>query len=123
MIQLVVGLAIGLLSIIGALIVLYLRSIKSCIHKSNQRVETARADVTGLEKDFRDCKLDCDRTFVSAELFLRETGYTRRSLETLTASVNRMEGKLTVVDQLPQICGDISREIVKEMRNGESNAH
>jgi len=111
----------GCLGIIGALIVLNLRSIKSCIHKSNEQISAAQADVKTVEKNFDACKLDCQRTFVSAEVFLRETGYTRRSLETLTASVNRMEGKLTVVEKLPQICGDISREIVREMRNGEHN--
>ena len=69
----------------------------------------------------RDCKIDCERTFVNTELFLRETGFTRRSMDKLTGSVNRIEGKLTVVEKLPQIVGQISREIVKEMRNGVAN--
>ena len=71
--------------------------------------------------DFSKCKVDCERNFVNSEIFLRETGYTRRSVQSLTESVNRMEGTLRVVEKLPQICGDISREIVKEMKNGGNN--
>ena len=120
--------AAALLAIVGSLIVLNLRSIKSCIRSFTQRVdkqdnqiEKAKDDMKSLGKDFTKCKVDCERSFVSAELFLRETGFTRRSIETLNQSVNRMEGKLTVVEKLPQICGDISREIVKEMKNGVNN--
>lgn len=123
----VIALAGGLLAIIGTLIVLNLRSIKHCIRSFSERmnkqdiqIEKAQTDVKGLDKDIRDCKVDCERAFISADQFLRETGYARRSLEKMNASVNRLEGKLTVVEKLPQICGDISREIVKEMKNGES---
>jgi len=102
----------GCLAIVGSLIALYLRSIKHC---QDKQAESAQ----GLQTKFANCKIDCDRTFVKAEVFLRETGFTRRALEGLIASVNRLEGKLTIVDQLPNICGDISREIVKEMKNGD----
>jgi hypothetical protein len=73
-----------------------------------------------LGTDFQKCKVDCERSYVKTEVFLRETGFARRALEGLTASVNRLDGKLTVVEKLPQICGDISRNIVKEMKNGDS---
>jgi len=118
----------GCLAIVGSLIVLNLRSIKSClrsftrrIDKQDGQIEKAKDSVNSLGKDLRECKIDCERSFVNAELFLRETGFTRRSLQTLTTSVNRIEGKLTVVEQMPKIVGDISREIVKEMKNGGSN--
>jgi hypothetical protein len=111
----------GCLAIVGSLIVLNLRSIKNCLRSQNKQVENTQVDLKQLQTGFADCKLDCDRTFVKSEVFLRETGFTRRALEDLTASASRLEGKLTVVDQLPKICGDISREIVKEMKNGETN--
>ena len=106
--------------VVGTLIVLNLRSIKHCVRGVDQRVNRAEDNVKSMELSFRDCKVDCDRTFVDKELFLRETGFTRRALENVTAAVNRLDGKLTVVEKLPQICGDISREIVKEMRNGQN---
>ncbi len=115
----------GCVSIVGALIVVNLRSIKKClsglglrIDKQDDRIEKTRDEVTALSGSMSACKIDCDRTFVNSEVFLRETGFARRTLENVTSAVNRVEGKLTVVEKLPQICGDISREIVKEMKNG-----
>jgi len=99
--------------VVGTLIVLNLRSIKDSVGKAEGSVENLKNKQVA-------CKVDCERTFVDKELFLRETGFARRSLENLNASVNRLDGKLTVVEKLPQICGDISREIVKEMRNGQN---
>lgn len=127
-VPLVIVIVGGCLAIVGSLIVLNLRSIKNCVRgwtqridKQESQIESTQRDVNRLGTEMRDCKIDCERSFVSAELFLRETGFTRRSIETMTASVNRIEGKLTVVEKLPQICGDISREIVKEMKNGVTN--
>lgn len=118
----------GCLAIVGSLIVLNLRSIKNCVRtfttrvdKQDKQIEKTKDNMKSLGTDFVKCKVDCERSYVSAELFLRETGYTRRSMQTLTESVNRMEGKLTVTEKLPQICGEISREIVKEMKNGVNN--
>ena len=111
----VVGAAGG---IIGALLLLYLRSIKACIRKADDRSEKTKSDVAGLETKMSQCKTDCERSFVDKELFLRETGFTRRTLEAVSSSLNKLDGKLTVVEKLPKICGDISREIVREMKNG-----
>jgi len=114
--------------VVGSLIVLNLRSIKNCIRafssradKQDIQIEKARDSVKKLQADFGNCKIDCERVFVSKELFLRETGFQRRTLEGLSASVNRLDGKLTVVEKLPQICGDISQAVVKEMKNGGQN--
>lgn len=114
-------------ALVGTLIVLNLRSIKHCVRKLGSRIDKQDENIekTGdkvqtLQTQFAVCKDDCHRTFVDGEVFLRETGFARRTLEKVTASVNRLDGKLTVVEKLPQICGDISREIVKEMKNGES---
>lgn len=104
--------------VVGSLIVLNLRSIKHCVRGVDQKINKAEDDVKTMQTDFATCKVDCERTFINKELFLRETGFQRRTLEILNASVNKLDGKLTVVEKLPQICGDISREIVKEMRNG-----
>jgi len=123
--SIVIVIATALLGTVGSLIIFNLRSIKGCVRSFTQRVDRHE---TKLEKvgeklntvntEFARCKVDCERSFVNSEIFLRETGYTRRSIQSLTESVNRMEGSLRVVEKLPQICGDISREIVKEMKNG-----
>ena len=123
-------------SLIGVLIVLNLRSIKHCLKKLDSRIDkqdttiektgldikavetTTARDIKSIETSVATCKVDCHRTFVSGESFLRETGFARRTMETLTAAVNSLGGKLTVIEKLPQICSDISREIVKQMQNG-----
>lgn len=118
----------GCISVIGAMIAFNLRSIKKClsglglrIDKQDDRIEKTRDEVIALSGSMSACKIDCDRTFVNSEVFLRETGFARRTMENVTSAVNRVEGKLTVVEKLPQICGNISREIVKEMKNGAPN--
>ena len=107
--------------VVGALIVLNLRSIKHCVQGVDQRVNKTEDNVKSIQLGFSACKVDCERSFVDKERFLRETGFARRTLENVTATINRLEGKLTVVEKLPQIVGDISRSIVKEMNNGVKN--
>lgn len=114
------------LTIVGALIILNLKSIKECLRnltgrtdKQDTKIEKLSGNVEGLSGSIADCKVDCERRFVNSELFLRETGFQRRALETQSQTLSRMEGKLTVVDKMPQIAGDIARAVVKEMKNGE----
>ena len=109
--------------VVGTLIVLNLRSIKHGVRGVDQRVNKSEDNVKNLQLGFSACKIDCERSFVDKELFLRETGFTRRTLENVTAAVNRLDGKLTVVEKLPQICSDISRSIIKEMNNGVKNGN
>ena len=86
---------------------LFLKKVREVPHKAK--------DISACLVRKRD---DCERSFVDKELFLRETGFTRRTLEAVSSSLNKLDGKLTVVEKLPKICGDISREIVREMKNG-----
>lgn len=124
----VIGITAALLGIVGSLIILNLRAIKTGqnkfverVEKQDARIEKTQNKVSDVGREFAECKVDCERNFVNSELFLRETGYTRRSIESLSQSVNRIEGTLLVVEKLPQIYGDISREIAKEMKNGGKN--
>lgn len=107
--------------IVGSLIVLNLRSIKHCVKGVDNRITKTEGKVESVQLNFAACQVNCERTFVPKEAFLRETGFQRRSLDNLTAGMNRLEGKLTVVEQLPKIVGDISREVVKEMNKGGPN--
>ena len=109
--------------VVGTLIVLNLRSIKGCIGNIGQQATKAESAVENLKAKQAACKVDCERSFVDKELFLRETGFARRSLEKVTTAVDRLDGKLTVIEKLPQIVGDISRSIIKEMNNGDKNGN
>jgi len=127
----------GLMSLISALIMFNLQSVKKCLSKLSARIEKQDSTIAADRKEnneqvarvtdtcrelsalMANCKVDCHRNFVTGEAFLRETGFMRRTLETQTASINRMEGQLTIVEKLPAICGDISRAIVREMKEGK----
>jgi hypothetical protein len=109
-----------LVAVVGSLIVVNLRAIKSIVTGLTSRLNQQDSTIGLIATETKDCKVDCERRFVSSELFLRETGYQRRAIEVLTAAINRLDGKLTVVEQLPQIAGKIAREVVHEMKNGET---
>lgn len=109
----------ALISVVGSLIVFNLKSIKKCISSLFERIDKQDEDLKSYKDDFQNLKIDSERRFVNSETFLRETGFTRRTLERLSTSQDRIEGKLSVVDKLPEISGNIAREIVKEMKNGD----
>lgn len=115
-----------MMSIVGALIIVNLKSIKDClrkltgrIDKQDDRIDKCDEHVKGLAERQGVCKVDCERRFVTAEGFLRETGFQRREMGKLSEGLSRIEGKLTVTEQLPAICGKIASQVVKEMRNGD----
>jgi hypothetical protein len=121
-----------LVAIVGSLIVVNLYSIKSSVSDLGSRLAKQDESVSSLtgsqaaisleaQRNQTACKIDCEREFVRSEVFLRETGFLRRSLDALSASTIRIEGNLKVVELLPDICGDIARKIVHEFKeNGES---
>ncbi len=112
-------------AIVGALIVLNLRSIKSCLRSFAQRIdrqdtqiEKCEDEVKTLNKNISVCKTDCDRTNVSKEDWVRSEGYTRKELKEVTTILNKLDGKLEVVSKLPEICGSIAREVAIQVKQG-----
>ena len=112
----------GCISVVGALIVLNLRSIKKCIASLGERIDKQDDKIekfeTGVNQFYRDmtaCKVDCDRTNVSKEDWVRSDAFTRQKLDNLADTLNRMNGKLQVIQKLPEICGNIAREIAAQI--------
>jgi hypothetical protein len=121
-----------LVAIVGTLIVVNLHSIKGSVtdlgtrlQKQDESVSTiahSQAAITiEAQRNQTECKVDCEREFVRSEVFLRETGFLRRSLDSVSAATTRIEGNLKVVELLPQICGDIARKIVHEFKENGDN--
>lgn len=106
----------GCLTTVGALIVFNLRSIKKCITALGQRITKQEDNVTQITRDMTACKIDCDRQNVSKEDWVRSDAFTRDKLDKVAGTLSRMEGKLQVVDKLPEICGNIAREIAAQMK-------
>ena len=105
-----------LLTVIGTLIVLYLRSIKLDISKMAARLDLQEKRIEEVRRSQAVCKDDCHRTFVSKEDWLREAGFNRDKLEHVSNTLNRLEGKFQLVDKLPEICGQIAREIASQIK-------
>lgn len=61
-------------------------------------------------------KTECQREFVTAEQFVRSEAYTRQKLDDIVASLSEIVGNQKVVEQLPNICGKIVSDAIKEMR-------
>jgi len=104
--------------LLNALLLFSMNRLAARLDKQDAAIAAVKAGNEVIASSLANCKVDCHRNFVTGEAFLRETGFTRRTLETQTAALNRMEGKLAVADNLPQIVGEISRNIVREMKEG-----
>ena len=121
----VIALAAALLSIVGSLIILNLRAIKTCVRSFTQRIdrqdkliEKAGDEVKELTTNMAVCKVDCDRNTVSKEDWVRSEGFTRREIKDIAGTLNRIEGKFGMVEKIPEICGGIVREVVTQLNNG-----
>lgn len=116
-----------LLSFVGAMIVFYLRSIKQCVDgmgtrldKQDNRIEASQEKVSEVSRQFAECKVDCQRNTVSKEDWVRSEGYTRKEIKDITAILHRMEGKLGIVERLPEICGQIARQVTEQALKGKN---
>ncbi len=112
--------------IIGGLVALYLRSIKQDLHALSERndkqddlIAGNQQGMTALGQQLATCKIDCQAVTVSKEDYIRSEGRMRRQLEQLTAAINRLEGQLQVMQQLPEVCGKIVGKVVEQLKHGE----
>ncbi len=85
-----------------------------------KRIEKIEAAQVERATQFIACKVDCDRNTVSKEDWVRSEGYTRRGIDKLSRQLAGMDGKLGVVEKLPEICGSIAREVAKQIKGVES---
>ena len=108
-------------ALVGMLVLLYLRTLKQCISKLDSRMDKQDKRMDKIEAGHNrlaERKVDCQRDFVSSEAWIRSETYTRRKLDDIATSVSRLAGTLKLVENMPQICGQIASDIVREMKNG-----
>jgi len=92
-------------SMISALVLFNLRQLNSRLDKveSDQKLLAAR-------------KVECQQEFISTGQFLRESGYTRQRLDQAIEVIKCLEGKVNIIEQLPNIVGRIVAETIKEFK-------
>ena len=104
-IGIVVSIALGLAAtIIGSLVLSRLAAIDKRIDAHDTKID----ELMGRKEI-------CQNEFVSVEQFLRETGYARQQLDRVVASLSELSAKMEIASQLPQICGQIVSNTVKEL--------
>ena len=110
------------LAITGSLIILYLRAIKNCVSHLAERIDRQDAKIDKIEASQERVwarKERCQRDFVDTDQWIRSESYTRRKLDTIAESVSGLHGSLKVIEQMPKVCGQIARDIVKEFNGGQ----
>ncbi len=101
-------------SIISGLVLFNLQAINSRQIKLEGRQDQLEKDMKLLAAK----PAECVRDFTSKEDWVRSEGYTRKELKEITIMLARMEGKLNVTEKLPEIAGQIAREVVKQVQSG-----
>jgi hypothetical protein len=107
-----------LISIIGTLIILYLQTIKKSICTIGDRLDRQDTRIDLAFKSLADCKIDCDRNTVSKEDWVRSEGYTRQKIEQMTNAVMELNGKVKIIEQVPELVGKVTREIILQLKSG-----
>ena len=99
-------------TIIGGLVLYNLKGLKCYIDKLDERMDRLESRQQALSTH----KQDCQREFVSAEAWIRSESFTRRKLDGIAEAVAKLAGSMKVIEQMPQICGQIASGIAKEMK-------
>lgn len=98
-------------TVIGSLVLHRLSSIDKRIDAHDDRMDRIEEE----QREYMLRKESCQREFVSVEQFLRETGYARKRLDDTVELLQGLSGKFEILNQLPQLAGQIASQTVKEM--------
>jgi hypothetical protein len=109
----IVGVATGICT--GALW-FSMQGLKESIAATAARQASDSARITVLSEKMSVCKIDCDRSMVSKEDWVRAEGYTRQLLEKVSLQLAEMQGQIQITDKMPEIVGQIVRQVVSEIR-------
>jgi hypothetical protein len=109
----VVGIATGICT--GALW-FSMQGLKDSIASTSARQQADSVRITALAEKMSVCKIDCDRSMVSKEDWVRAEGYTRQLLERVSLQLAEMQGQIQITDKMPEIVGQIVRQVVTEVR-------
>lgn len=100
----------GAATICSSMVLFNLRSM----NKPIERIETAQAAMA-------DHKNECRKDFVDKVDYIRAVNSAEASMKELIKGLAEMKGLMAgskqLIEQMPQICGSIARDIVKEMKS------
>ncbi len=115
-----VQILLGILAVAGILIstlaALYLKAIKQCITKQSDSITNLDTKVSNVVADQAACKNECTRTYVDKVDFIRNVTKQERTLESLIRITAEIKGGLAIIEKIPQLCGEVTRQIVKDFK-------
>ena len=114
------GVAIG--PAIGGIIALANGLILHALSRLAKRLDDHESRISAMGDRLSQCRLDSRRDLTSKEDWIRSEGYTRRELKQVSETLLRLEGHITVVDKLPQICADIAGHVVERLMDRKEAA-
>ena len=103
-------------SVIGGLILFYLRTNRRDLDKIDIRVIALGDNVKDIETSQERCKTNCYNTFVDKVDYIRNVTKQEEILKNIQTVVNKLAIASTFAEQLPQICEKITQAIVKELK-------
>jgi len=96
-------------TVIGSLLVFYLKSIKSCVGKQNEKISE-------IEKSQTQCQKECARDFVDKVDWIRNVNKSEKSFDSLIKITSEIKGTMKFIEKLPQLCGEVVRQVVNEKK-------
>jgi hypothetical protein len=84
----------------------------------SKRLDNQDAKIDDINKRFTVCKVDCSQKTVTKEDWVRSEALTRQKLDTVAETMAKINGKLEIVQQLPDIAGRIAREVANALKSG-----
>ena len=107
-------------TLISVLILFNLRSLKDDVKKNGEKTDKHGEDIRQLEQRMAACKVDCTRTNVSKEDWVRSEGFTRGELKGVFNLLSKIEGELAIANKLPEIISSVVTATIKQC-GGPSN--
>ena len=105
-------------TVIGSILALLNALILFSIHRFTDRLDKQDAKIDDIGKRFAACKVECLQVTVTKEDWVRSEALTRQKLDGVAETMAKINGKLEIVQQLPDIAGRIAREIANALKLG-----
>ncbi len=98
-------------ALVGGLVLYNFRMLTKRLDIQDKKISNIEAAQQRLSAR----KETCQREFVSTEVFVRESGFTRSRLNRAVEGIERLSAKLDSINQLPQLAGQVASQTVKEI--------
>ena len=108
------------MALVGGLVILNLQSLKKCITDLSDKQKRQEDKIDRLVER----KNICNQDYVNKVDYIRAVNSLEGTMKQMLEKVSQVSGQMKFVEQLPQIMGNITREIVKEMKHDrQSDPH